>query len=50
MTKTPAPLLRVLHTVLLCLTLAGAAGATASNGPVVGWGDDGYGQATPPDT
>jgi len=38
--------LRVLPTVLLCLTLTGAADAT---GPVVAWGLDDWGQATPPD-
>jgi hypothetical protein len=32
--------------MLFCLTLTGAADAA---GPVVGWGDDNYGQATPPD-
>jgi hypothetical protein len=45
-----APLLRVLPTMLLCLTLLGAADAAASDGPVIGWGDDSYGQVTPPDS
>ncbi len=48
-TSSPAPLLRVLYTVLLCLALTGAADAAASTGPVVGWGRDGFGQASPPD-
>jgi hypothetical protein len=38
--------LHVLPAVLFCLTLTGAADAA---GPVVGWGYDYYGQATPPD-
>lgn len=50
MTSAPAaPLLRALLAVLFCLTLTGAEDAAASTGPVVGWGDDLYGQATPPD-
>ena len=49
MTSPTASLLRVLPTMLFCLTLTGAANATASDGPVVGWGDDFYGQATPSD-
>ena len=35
--------------MLFCLTLTGAANATASDGPVVDWGDDFYGQTAPPD-
>jgi hypothetical protein len=50
MTSLTASLLRVLPAVLLCLTLTGAADAAESSGAVVGWGDDFYGQATPPDT
>ena len=47
MTSTLAQLLRVLPSVLFCLTLTGAADATASAGPVIGWGNpDGV---TPPD-
>jgi hypothetical protein len=49
MTSPLAPILRVLPSVLLCLTLTGAADAVASIGAVVGWGRDNYGQATPPD-
>jgi hypothetical protein len=49
MKSHPAPTLRVLFSVLLCLALTGAADASASIGPVVGWGRDNYGQATPPD-
>ena len=49
MTSHPAPILRVLPSVLLCLTLTGAVDAAASIGAVIGWGRDGYGQATPPD-
>jgi hypothetical protein len=48
-TSPPAPLLRVLYTVLLCLTLTGAADAAALAGPVIGWGRDSNGQASPPD-
>ena len=43
-----APLRRLLPTMLFCLALTGAADAAASTGPVVGWGDDSYGRATPP--
>jgi len=39
MTSPAAPLLRVLPTVLFCLTLTGAADDAASGGPVVGWGE-----------
>ena len=49
MTYSVAPLLRVPPSVLLCLTLTGTEDAAASTGVVVGWGDDGYGQATPPE-
>jgi hypothetical protein len=45
----PVTPLRILYTVLLCLTLTGAADAAASTGPVIGWGRDGSGQASPPD-
>jgi alpha-tubulin suppressor-like RCC1 family protein len=48
MTKFAAPLLRALPTMLFCLTVAGAAEATAPIGSVVGWGDDYVGEATPP--
>ncbi len=48
MTSLTTPLLRILPTMLFCLTLTGAADAAGSTGPVVGWGDDGDGQATPP--
>jgi hypothetical protein len=47
MTSITAPLSRALPTVLLCLTLTGAAHAAASDGPIVGWGLDSDGQATP---
>ncbi len=50
MTSPPALLLRTLPTMVFCLTLTGAADAVASTGPVVGWGDNTYGKATPPDT
>jgi hypothetical protein len=49
MASPPAPLLRVLPTMLFCLTLTGATAAAASTGAVVGWGLDTDGQATPPD-
>ena len=48
MTSAVAPLLRILPTMLFCLTLTGAADATASTGPVVGWGNPGW--VTPPDS
>ena len=48
MTSALAPLLRILSTTLFCLILTGAADSTATTGFVVGWGDDTYGQATPP--
>ena len=48
MASVLARLLRVLPTALFCLTLAGAADAAAPGAPVVGWGDDSCGQATPP--
>ncbi len=35
--------LRILPTMLFCLTLTGAADAAALAGPVVGWGFDDYG-------
>jgi hypothetical protein len=50
MTSAPVPLRRALPAMLFCLTLTGAADAVASTGAVVGWGDDYYSQATPPDT
>jgi hypothetical protein len=40
---------RAFPTMLFCLTLTGATDAVASDGPVVGWGSDYNGQATPPD-
>jgi hypothetical protein len=46
MTTHSALFVRVLPTMLLCLTLTGAADAA---GPVVGWGYNHRGQATPPD-
>ncbi len=49
MISLTAPLLRFLPAVLLCLTLTGAADAAGATGPVVGWGYDGDGRATPPD-
>jgi hypothetical protein len=49
MTSPTVPLLRVIPSVLFCLTLTGAADTAESAGPVVGWGYDTYGQATPPD-
>ena len=41
--------MRVLSTVLFCLTLTGVADEAASAGAVFGWGLDDDGQATPPD-
>ncbi len=49
MTSPAALLLRALPAALVCLTLNGAADASASTGSVVGWGDNSYGQATPLD-
>jgi hypothetical protein len=45
----PVTPLRIVYTVLFCLTLIGAADAAASTGPVIGWGRDGFGQASPLD-
>jgi len=49
MTSSSAPFLRVLLTVLFCLAMTGAVDAAASDGPVICWGSDGDGRATPPD-
>ena len=48
MTGPSVPLVHILPTVLLCLTLAGAADAAAPPGSVIGWGQNNAGQATPP--
>jgi alpha-tubulin suppressor-like RCC1 family protein len=49
MTSSTTPLLRALSIALLFITLTGAVDAGAETGPVVGWGNDAYGQAMPPD-
>jgi hypothetical protein len=49
MIKPSAQLLRALSATLFCLTLTGVPGAIASDGPVIGWSQNDYGQATPPD-
>ena len=49
MTYVSAPFVRMLPAMLLC-ALNRATDVMASNGPVIGWGSNGYGQARPPDT
>ena len=50
MTNRFAHFLRVLPSMLFCLTLIGAADAAVSNGPVVGWGRGSSVPEMPPDT